>query len=290
MFYFCAGKIERQTYKGFDTGERFVQVKTPDVIPYQILLGSICIPLTIIYPRHDESEKPKSISRRKSFRSELNISLIAQEPEPSTSETDAKASGDSSVDPNTSQEGVAGATKSEPSFFSNSTGVALTQAEVENNVFQFPSDASPSATPSASQLNQNASKKKAAISNCARETRNSSESPSAFRKFTQKRVNSLRKVPIDLPQPPSPALGQSSAAKFGRRASVNFRNGPGECLTRSKAGDGFCGEFGSGYMRERSTSDTSSGRQSICRRKLSATGHEGSGKIPWCGCWGIGCC
>lgn len=293
-YFFLTGKIDRQTYKGFDTGERFVQVKTPDVIPYQLLLGSICIPVTIIHPRHDEADKPKSISRRKSFRSELNISLIAPEPETVISEIDTKPTTvDSSAKPNSSEiqkEGASGtAIKAEPSFFSKSTGVVLTQAEVENNVFQFPSINEPSsATPSSNQNNQNASKMKAANANSTRDTRNSSESPSSFRKFTQKRVNSIRKAPIDLPQPPSPASGLNSAPKFGRRASVNFRNGPGDGLLRSRASDG--NEFGSGYMRERSTSDTSSGRQSICRRKLSATGHEGSGKIPWCGCWGIGCC
>lgn len=290
---FPTGKIDRQTYKGFDTGERFVQVKTPDVIPYQLLLGSICIPVTIIHPRHDEADKPKSISRRKSFRSELNISLAALEPETLVTDIDSKATQDSNPKPDSTeiQEDVCNgtATKAEPSFFSKSTGVVLTRAEVENNVFQFPTpNAPPSATPSCSQNNQNSSKKKTANANSTRDVRNSSESPSSFRKFTQKKVNSIRKAPIDLPQPPSPALGLNSAPKFGRRASVNFRNGPGEALGRSRASEGY--EFGSGYMRERSTSDTSSGRQSICRRKLSATGHEGSGKIPWCGCWGIGCC
>lgn len=269
-------------------------MKTPDVIPYQLLLGSICIPVTIIHPRHDEADKPKSISRRKSFRSELNINLIAPDPETLVLETDAKATtADSSPQSNGSEVqegGSSGASvKTEPSFFAKSTGVVLTQAEVENNVFQFPStNACPSTALSCNQSNQTASKKKTANSNSIRDTRNSSESPSSFRKFSQKRMNSIRKAPVDLPQPPSPASVLNSAPKFGRRASVNFRNGPGECLVKSRATEGH--EFGSGYIRERSTSDTSSGRQSICRRKLSATGHEGSGKIPWCGCWGIGCC
>lgn len=39
--------------------------------------------------------------------------------------------------------------------------------------------------------------------------------------------------------------------------------------------------------RERSYSDSSS--VLVTRRKMSSTGREGNGKVPWCGCWGNGC-
>lgn len=35
--------------------------------------------------------------------------------------------------------------------------------------------------------------------------------------------------------------------------------------------------------------DADSDTSTICRRKLSVTGHEGVEKVPWCGCWGNGC-
>lgn len=37
------------------------------------------------------------------------------------------------------------------------------------------------------------------------------------------------------------------------------------------------------------TEDADSDTSTICRRKLSITGREGTEKVPWCGCWGNGC-
>lgn len=279
IFSIFSGNVERQMYKGFDTGERFVHIKTPDVIPYQLLLNSTCIPVTIIYPKQDRY----NIARRKSFRSQININLKTPDPDaegnsPNVTGNSPKLTGNS---PSISQE--PGTSRQEPSFFSKSTGITLTSADVENNVFQFPnSPAQPAPT-------QNSKKKPIAATlspNAAKEPKSTCESPSTFRKFAQRHANSIRKH--ENSQPPSPAPFPNT--KIVRRPSVNFRNGPGESLTKSRAQDGYLNEFGSGYMRERSASDASSGRQSICRRKLSITGHEGSTKIPWCGCWGIGCC
>lgn len=270
-----SGNVEKQTYKGFDTGERFIHVKSREGIPGQLLIGSTCLELNVIYPRHDPLSN--NIARRKSFRSQININLKTPELEleaPSTKSQDQVTSAESE---NTQ--------KSEPSFFSKSTGITLNPAEIDKiNVFEFP--VTPS-TPAILTQNHNSVKKKPSSNTStpvAKETK-VNESPSSFRKFSQRRNNSVRKN-ADVSQPPSPTPFPSTS-KILRKPSVNFK-GSGDAATRTRAPDMYS-EYGSGNLRERSASDASS-KQSICRRKLSVTGHEGSGKIPWCGCWGIGCC
>lgn len=271
------GNVERQKYKGFDTGERFVHVRTFDVIPYQILLNSTCVPVTIIFPHQNRN----NIARRKSFRSQININL-------KTPDSDPEGNSPNPVDSSQNNLRDTTTSKQQTHCFSKFTGETLkTFAEVENNIFQFPN--SPQQQTSA----QNASKKKSTpvtlSPSVIKDQKAISESPTTFRKFTLRHTNSIRKHNSESSLPPSPAPFINSI-KTIRRPSVNFRNGPVEGLTKSRAQDGYLNEFGSGFMRDRSASDASSSRQSICRRKLSVTGHENSPKIPWCGCWGIGCC
>ncbi|XP_065206753.1 uncharacterized protein LOC135836085 isoform X2 [Planococcus citri] len=280
------GNIERQTYKGFDTGERFIQVKSREAIPGQLLFGSTCLDLSVVYPR--STPIANNISRRKSFRSQININL---KPPDSETETPSTKSDDQPISANVE---VENAPKPEPSFFSKSTGITLSVEDVDkkSNVFEFPTSTPVPSTPAPTQNHNNSSaKKKSTLStptSVNKESKSSNESPSAFRKFSQRRNNSGRKN-IDISQPPSPVPFQGQGTpRMVRKSSVNFRNN-GEASSRIRSPEMYS-EYGSGYLnRERSASDASS-RQSICRRKLSVTGHEGSTKIPWCGCWGIGCC
>lgn len=281
IFIPTLGNVERQTYKGFDTGERFIHVKSREAIPGQLLFGSTCLDLSVVYPR--SNPPANNISRRKSFRSQINISL---KPPDSETETPSTKSEDQPV--STSAE-VENAPKPEPSFFSKSTGITLSIEDIDNktNVFEFPIPTTSTSTPAPTQNhNSNSVKKKSTLSTpTSKDSKSSNESPSVFRKFSQRRNNSARKN-MDISQPPSPVPFQGTP-KIIRKSSVNFRSN-GE-TSRSRPPDMYS-EYGSGYLnRERSASDASS-RQSICRRKLSVTGHEGNTKIPWCGCWGIGCC
>lgn len=68
----------------------------------------------------------------------------------------------------------------------------------------------------------------------------------------------------------SPLRGRRRASLMGfRRETIKHRGGS---VSRADGG-------------EDADSDTST----ICRRKLSITGREGTEKVPWCGCWGNGC-
>jgi len=79
--------------------------------------------------------------------------------------------------------------------------------------------------------------------------------------------------------PPTAASGPSESPLRGRRRTslMGFRR---ETIIKHRGGSVSRADGG-----EDADSDTST----ICRRKLSITGREGTEKVPWCGCWGNGC-
>lgn len=79
--------------------------------------------------------------------------------------------------------------------------------------------------------------------------------------------------------PPTASSGPSESPLRGRRRTslMGFRR---ETIIKHRGGSMSRADGG-----EDAESDTST----ICRRKLSITGHEGTEKVPWCGCWGNGC-
>lgn len=113
---------------------------------------------------------------------------------------------------------------------------------------------------------------------------NSTKSPKRITKKVIKNIDG--KTPGECSQ--SSSEGQESPTKHRKLLSMKGKKG----VTRQASGEQTDGPTSPGEMttcseRERSYSDSSS--VLVNRRKMSTTGREGTGKVPWCGCWGNGC-
>lgn len=114
---------------------------------------------------------------------------------------------------------------------------------------------------------------------------NSKKSPKRITKKVIKNIDG--KTPGECSQ--SSSEGQESPTKHRKLLSMKGKKG----VTRQASGEQTDAPTSPGEMtttcseRERSYSDSSS--VVMNRRKMSSTGREGTGKVPWCGCWGNGC-
>ncbi|KAI5729505.1 hypothetical protein M8J76_003290 [Diaphorina citri] len=111
---------------------------------------------------------------------------------------------------------------------------------------------------------------------------NSKKSPKRISKKSIKNIDG--KPSAECSQ--SSSEGQESPTKHRKLLSMKGK----KPVTRQASGDQeptSLGEMTTCSERERSYSDSSS--ILVTSRKMSTTGREGTGKVPWCGCWGNGC-
>uniref|UniRef100_A0A8D9DSK6 Uncharacterized protein n=1 Tax=Cacopsylla melanoneura TaxID=428564 RepID=A0A8D9DSK6_9HEMI len=117
------------------------------------------------------------------------------------------------------------------------------------------------------------------------ETATSQNEKKSPKRISKKNIKNIDGKPQDCSQ--SSSEGQESPTKHRKLLSMKGK----KPVTRQPSGDQTDVPTSIADIttseRERSYSDSSS--VMVTRRKMSTTGREGNGKVPWCGCWGNGC-
>ncbi|XP_060833551.1 uncharacterized protein LOC132917045 [Rhopalosiphum padi] len=266
------GGVERKTARcGTAGGERYVRVRPTLGAPRYLWFGSDKVIVRQL--TEHETGTMNSIARRKSFRSQIKLNLKM---------ADASASsGDHGCDDENGSGGAdsggAGEVGDEPRRGSgdgvdvgSNTTTAMTAVSVRNG-FKFPlSDSKTTAVTS-----QPIVEPKTATAGTAAMMSSSTNSKSAGSPKKSKAVPTNDRDS----GPPTAASGPSESPLRGRRRTslMGFRR------------DTIIKHRGGSVSRTDGGDDADSDTSTICRRKLSITGREGTEKVPWCGCWGNGC-
>ncbi|VVC29420.1 Hypothetical protein CINCED_3A015476 [Cinara cedri] len=269
------GGVERKTARGGATGgERYVRVRLTLGAPRYLWFGSEKVIVRQL--TEHETGTMNSIARRKSFRSQIKLNLKMADPSTASSSASANGSptgfggGGAESTKDTGGGGGGGGSGSGDGSGGGGGGgvgstVATTAAVSVHNGFRFPESSKTATGPQTGELKTAAS----AVMVAAASAMNSKSTGSLKRTGKPGPCNNDRDgcPPITAGSAESPLRGRRRMSLMGfRRDTIKHRGGS---VSRGEDAD----------------SDTST----ICRRKLSATGHEGAEKVPWCGCWGNGC-
>ncbi|XP_025196570.1 uncharacterized protein LOC112595540 [Melanaphis sacchari] len=264
------GGVERKTARcGTAGGERYVRVRPTLGAPRYLWFGSDKVIVRQL--TEHETGTMNSIARRKSFRSQIKLNLKMAD--------STASSGDHGCDDESGSGGGGGEVGDEPCRGSGDgvdvgpyTATATTAVSVRNG-FKFPlSDPKTAAI-----ANQPVTEPKTATTaGTATVTTSSSTNSKSAGSPKKSKV-----VPINDRDggPPTAASGTSESPLRGRRRTslMGFRR------------DTIIKHRGGSLSRMDGGEDADSDTSTICRRKLSITGREGTEKVPWCGCWGNGC-
>ncbi|XP_015369058.1 PREDICTED: uncharacterized protein LOC107165374 [Diuraphis noxia] len=258
------GGVERKTARcGTAGGERYVRVRLTLGAPRYLWFGSDKVIVRQL--TEHETGTMNSIARRKSFRSQIKLNLKMADS--SASSGDHGENGGGADSGGGGDEACCGSADGGGAVIGSSTATAMTAVSVQNG-FKFPT--SDPKTTAVAGPPVTAEPKTAAV------VAGSTNSKSAG---SPKKSKPLLVNDRDGAGPPTAASGPSESPLRGRRRTslMGFRR---ETIIKHRGGSMSRADGG-----EDAESDTST----ICRRKLSITGHEGTEKVPWCGCWGNGC-
>ncbi|CAI6344081.1 unnamed protein product [Macrosiphum euphorbiae] len=254
------GGVERKTARcGTAGGERYVRVRPTLGAPRYLWFGSDKVIVRQL--TEHETGTMNSIARRKSFRSQIKLNLKMADAPTSSGDHGGGADSGGGGDDEACCGGGDGV------VVGSCTATAMTAVSVQNG-FKFPtSDPKPAAIAGQPVT----AEPKTAVLVASTTNSKSAGSP--------KKSKPVPANDRDSAGPPTAASAPSESPLRGRRRTslMGFRR---ETIIKHRGGSVSRADGG-----EDADSDTST----ICRRKLSITGREGTEKVPWCGCWGNGC-
>ncbi|KAL4122212.1 hypothetical protein QTP88_014584 [Uroleucon formosanum] len=256
------GGVERKTARcGTAGGERYVRVRLTLGAPRYLWFGSDKVIVRQL--TEHETGTMNSIARRKSFRSQIKLNLKMADA--STASGDRGENGGGADSGDGGDDACSGG--GDGVVVGSCAATAMTAVSVQNG-FKFPtSDPKPSVIAG----QPTATEPKTAVPVAGPTNSKSAGSP--------KRSKPAPANDRDGAGPPTAASGPSESPLRGRRrmSLMGFRR------------DTIIKHRGGSISRADGGEDADSDTSTICRRKLSITGREGTEKVPWCGCWGNGC-
>ncbi|XP_060861531.1 uncharacterized protein LOC132938616 [Metopolophium dirhodum] len=258
------GGVERKTGRcGTAGGERYVRVRPTLGAPRYLWFGSDKVIVRQL--TEHETGTMNSIARRKSFRSQIKLNLKMADAPTSSSGDHGENGGGADSGGGGGDEACCGG--GDGVVVGSCTATAMTAVSVQNG-FKFPTSDPKTAAIAGQPV---AAEPKTAVLVAGTTNSKSAGSP--------KRSKPVPANDRDGAGPPTAASGPSESPLRGRRRTslMGFRR---ETIIKHRGGSVSRADGG-----EDADSDTST----ICRRKLSITGREGTEKVPWCGCWGNGC-
>ncbi|XP_025413781.1 uncharacterized protein LOC112685934 isoform X2 [Sipha flava] len=254
------GGVDRKTARGGATGgERYVRVRPTLGAPRYLWFGSDKVVVRQL--TEHETDTMNSIARRKSFRSQIKLNLkMIDSPVPPDNDRVGPSTDCGNGDG--SKENVSGGGGGDGGGVG---GTSMTAVSVQNG-FRFPSDPKGTAASGTG-------------------TAASVAEPKAWTTASFKSTGSSKK-------PKAAANGDGCPP-----TAASVSSGPGESPLRGRRRTSLMGfrretikhRGGSVSRADGGGEDADSDTSTICRRKLSITGREGTEKVPWCGCWGNGC-
>ncbi|XP_001945409.2 uncharacterized protein LOC100164648 [Acyrthosiphon pisum] len=264
------GGVERKTARcGTAGGERYVRVRPTLGAPRYLWFGSDKVIVRQL--TEHETGTMNSIARRKSFRSQIKLNLKMADTPTSSGDHCENGGGADSGGGGGADSGGGGDEAccggGDGVVVGSCTATAMTAISVQNG-FKFPTSDPKTAATAGQPV---AAEPKTAVLVAGTTNSKSAGSP--------KRSKPVPANDRDSAGPPTAASGPCESPLRGRRRTslMGFRR---DTIIKHRGGSVSRADGG-----EDADSDTST----ICRRKLSITGREGTEKVPWCGCWGNGC-